>query len=136
MQINATKMLAVIFTSLVISGCVAPVKKTHNALVGTWKITDIQGQKINTDKAMLFFSGDGRVSGNNGCNNITAGYEPYLDHLNLTQLASTKMLCSEPANSEAQAFMQSVEQVEHFLIEGNHLYLTDEQDEVLISLSK
>lgn len=136
MQMNAMKLLGVISTSLVISGCMTPIKQQHNALVGSWNIIDIQGLQVSDDKATLFFSGDGRVSGNNGCNNIMATYQPYLDHLNLTPLASTKMLCSKQQAHQASIFMQNAKEVEHFLIKGEKLYLTNEQDEVLISLSK
>jgi len=136
MHVNTSKFLAVIITSLVVSGCVNPVKKQSDALIGSWKIIDIKGQLVDTPKADLNFFADGKVSGNNGCNSITASYSPYGDHLNLTDFATTKMICAGGKADVANAFMKNIQFVEHFLIDGDQLYLTDKQDEAVISLVK
>jgi len=136
MHVNTSKFLAVIITSLIVTGCVNPVKKQSDALIGSWKIIDIKGQLVDTQKADLTFFFDGKVSGNNGCNNIAASYSPYGDHLNLTEFSSTKMMCAGEEADAANAFMKNIQFVEHFLIDGNQLYLTDKQDQAVISLMK
>jgi len=136
MHLSASKILAVLLASVVVSGCVNSVTKQPDALVGSWKITDIKGQLINVETAALTFSEQGSVTGNNGCNNVMASYSPYGDHLNLTQLTTTKMICPGDQADAANAFMKNIPVVEHFLVDGQKLYLTDEQDKVVIGLSK
>jgi len=136
MRVNTSKLLAVVITSLVVSGCVNPVKKQSDSLIGSWKIIDIKGQLVDAPKAGLSFFADGKVSGNDGCNNIAASYSPYGDHLNLSELATTKMICAGEKADAANAFVNNIQFVEHFLIDGNQLYLTDKQDKAVISLIK
>ena len=133
---SGLKLIALSVASLAIVSCVNPIKAQHDGLLGTWKVIDIQGLAVIDSKAQLDFSDEGKVSGNDGCNHITASYRPFQDHLNLSTLASTKMLCSEPSATIAKAFTHNATSIEHFLVQGDHLYLTNEQDETLISLSR
>lgn len=130
------KLITIISVVSGLTACVNPVKKQHDAIVGNWKIVDIQGQEIISDQAKLTFSKQGNVSGNNGCNNIKGSYSPVHDHLNLSQLASTRKACSGKAEQHEVAFNQALSKIEHFLVKGKSLFLTDEQDKNVISLQK
>ncbi len=130
------KLATIFAVASALTACVNPVKEQQNTLVGNWQIVDIQGQAISNDKARLIFTEQGTVSGNNGCNNVMGTYQPVHDHLNLSELATTRMACKGAAQQDANAFTQALTHVEHFLVEGESLYLTDEQDETVISLKK
>ncbi|MEH6444616.1 MAG: META domain-containing protein [Oceanospirillaceae bacterium] len=130
------KIITIIAGVITLTACVNPVKKQHDALVGTWKITDIDGLVINSEKAQLNFSNTGNVTGNNGCNNIIGNYKPVHDHLNLSKLAATRMACKGEEGEIERAFNQSLSKIEHFLVKGQQLFLTNEQDITVISLQQ
>jgi heat shock protein HslJ len=127
-------VIAISAVALLVVGCVNPVKKQHDDIVGQWRITNIAGTSINNSKALLIFSEDGKASGNSGCNNINSSYKPVHDHLNLQPFSSTRKLCPGQAGSDEKLFNNAVLQLEHFLVQGNTLLLTDEQDETVITL--
>lgn len=131
-----TKFSLLLASALILSGCVNPVKQQHNALVDSWKIFDIDGRKINNGAAVMHFSADGSMTGNNGCNAINASYSPFKDHLNLSPIASTRKACPPAQAADEQAFNNAILQVEHFLLKDNLLLLTDEQDQTVISLQR
>ncbi|MFT5705768.1 MAG: heat shock protein HslJ [Oceanospirillaceae bacterium] len=126
-------MLAGVIT---LTACVGPVKKQHDELIGNWKITKIEGRVVNSEKAQMKFLNSGNVTGNNGCNNIMGNYKPVHDHLNLSKLAGTRMACKGEADEIERAFNQSLSKIEHFLVKGQQLFLTNEQDVTVISLHK
>jgi heat shock protein HslJ len=130
------KTITVLSVATALTACVNPVKEQHNSLVGNWQIVNVQGQAISNDKARLIFSEEGSVAGNNGCNNVMGTYQPVHDHLNLSPLATTRMACKGAAQQDAQTFTKALTHVEHFLVKGDALYLTDEQDETVITLKK
>ena len=141
---NIQKILLSSVTLLLLTGCFNPVKQQHDELhsdllhsdlIGAWKIVNIQGRVITSEQAELVFSAAGKVSGNSGCNQIMGTFKPVHDHLNLSSLASTKMLCAGAANADEQAFNQSLSNIEHFLVKDQQLFLTDEQDKTVIELS-
>jgi len=126
--------LAVSAVALLVVGCVNPVKKQHDEIIGQWRIVDINGNSINNDKALLNFSEDGQVFGSNGCNNVKSSYKPVHDHLNLQPVSSTRKLCQGSAANDEKLFNDALLQLEHFLVQDNKLMLTDEQDETVITL--
>lgn len=136
LKLNTLKLIGVVAVAGALTACVSPVKQQHNAIVGSWQIVNIQGTAIENDKARLIFNEAGAVSGNNGCNTFTGTYAPVHDHLNLSPLASTRMACNGADAKDEMAFNQALKEVEHFLVKGDSLYLTDMQDETVISLQK
>ncbi len=128
------RVLAISAIALLVVGCVNPVKKQHDEIVGQWRIADIAGTSINNNQALLTFTEDGKVFGTSGCNNINSYYKPVHDHLNLQPFSSTRKLCSGQAASDEKLFNNAVLQLEHFLVQGNTLLLTDEQDKTVITL--
>jgi heat shock protein HslJ len=131
---NTQKVLLSSAIILVLTGCVNPVKNQHNGLVGAWKIVHIEGENVTSNSAKLIFSATGTVNGNSGCNRLMGTYRPVHDHLNLSVLASTKMLCANANNADEMAFSRALPRIEHFLVADKRLFLTDEQDKTLIAL--
>ncbi len=134
------KKIALISTSvLLITSCINPVKQQQQEqqqqLAGVWRITSIDGVVIKqVGPAKMLFTAEGKVTGNNGCNKFIGSYQPVGDHLNLSSLGTTRMACGGNADSVERAFNQAVAKVEHFLVKGNELFLTNEQDIAVISL--
>ncbi len=57
------------------------------AIIGVWGDPNGEGE------ASLEFTEDGKVSGTDGCNRLTGGWEAKGDKVTLGPLASTKMFC-------------------------------------------
>ncbi|EPJ44414.1 MAG: hypothetical protein OFPII_35190 [Osedax symbiont Rs1] len=132
---NLRKIALVSTSVLLITGCINPVKQQQQQLAGAWRISSIDGVVIkHVGPAKMLFSAEGKVTGNNGCNKFIGSYQPVGDHLNLSSLGTTRMACGGYADTVERAFNQAVAKVEHFLVKGNELFLTNEQDVAVISL--
>lgn len=57
--------------------------------VGVWS------ESSDDDSPTLTFGKDGTVSGFDGCNQLSGGWEPTDDGVNFKQLASTQMACED-----------------------------------------
>jgi heat shock protein HslJ len=73
----------------------------------------------------MTLSADGRVSGSDGCNRYMAGYSARDGFLSIRTGATTRMACRNPGVAEqATAFMQALNSVRRYRIDGNALWLT------------
>jgi heat shock protein HslJ len=82
----------------------------------------------------------GRVSGSAGCNQYTAGYQLAQDTagvIRITQAASTQRFCAEPPGLMEQegAYLQALERVGRYSLDGDNLTLRDASGSVLLVFS-
>jgi heat shock protein HslJ len=76
------------------------------------------------------FGEDGSLSGNSGCNQYTGTYKVDGNQITIGPLASTMMMCSDPAevmDQEAQ-FLAALQSAASYEIEGNVLQLRTADD--------
>ncbi len=76
------------------------------------------------------FGNDGNLSGNSGCNQYNGGYKVNGDEITIGPLASTMMMCSDPAgvmDQEAQ-YLTALQSAASYQIEGNVLELRTKDD--------
>ena len=94
-----------------------------------WKLTNLGNTRVaassqEKEPHFILNSETRRVSGSGGCNRLTGSYELNGDHLKFSQMASTMMACLEGMDTE-KAFLQALEQVNTWKIEGQQLELFD-----------
>jgi len=83
------------------------------------------------------FSPDGNVTGNAGCNSYGAGYQIDGAELIIEPPVSTKMYCGEPEGimDQENRYLNLLESVAGYQIDGNRLDLLDEAGASLLSYS-
>lgn len=97
-----------------------------NSLFGKrWILSRIGNEKITADKPFVEFSEEEkRISGDAGCNRFLGGFEMNGTKLKFSNVAGTLMACAdEKANRLERNFLQSLNDVNKFEIEGDTLRL-------------
>ncbi len=79
----------------------------------------------------LQFSADNRISGADGCNRIMGSYIVGRDTLTLSQLATTRMACTNNS-TVPQQFQEAVAKVTHYQVFGKTLKLLDRHGNLLL----
>ncbi len=75
-----------------------------------------------TEITAVFNSTEGRISGSAGCNNYFAGYEINQNKLTLTSpVGSTRMACPEAVMNQEAEYLEILQNIESFDIEGDQL---------------
>lgn len=100
------------------------------SLGGVSDLTSMFGGKLPS----LNFSKDGKVSGNDGCNNLTGSMATDMlisGKLDFSKLASTKMACPDSKGSDA--FNEMLGKATNFNINDNVLSLLDQDGSSLAS---
>ena len=122
---------------------VAPADAVQQAdfLAGTtWVVSGIrQDDTISTveiDQEMTVQFGDGRLSGNAGCNTYSAEYTIRGELLDLGMAIATRMACPDEIMQREQLFLQALETVTRFSFDGEELALSDADGRVQVLLSK
>lgn len=100
-------------------------------LVGTnWSLDSIySGDAVSStiagSEATMTLMEDGSVAGAAGCNRFHGTYTTDGDRLSFSELASTKMLCPDDIMNQERIFLEAMNAVEGFSIEGSSLTVTD-----------
>lgn len=77
-----------------------------------WVVEDINGGGIiDSSRASLTFSPDGRVAGMASCNNYNASYEAGEGTLTVGPVAATRKMCAEALMNQETAFLNALEGV-------------------------
>jgi heat shock protein HslJ len=98
-------------------------------LEGTyWRTTELAGKPTPAQdanrEAHLVFHPDGRVSGSDGCNRMTGGYQLKGYAVTFGQMAGTQMACMDTADI-ARAFRDALKTASRLTIAGDSLELFD-----------
>jgi heat shock protein HslJ len=84
------------------------------------------------------FGKDGSLSGNSGCNTFSGTYKLDGNKITIGSLASTMMMCSDPAgvmDQEAQ-YLAALQSAATYLIEGSVLDVRTQEGALAVSFSK
>lgn len=107
--------------------CRAFQKKNRRPLVGTeWQLVQLGGrtQTPESDRFVLVFGADNRLSGVGACNRIMGSYTAgEKNALHIGPLASTRMACPD-MDKEAE-FLQAVESATRYDMDGSMLLLLE-----------
>ncbi len=99
-------------------------------LSGAWKVASMVGMDSLIVQPTLTFK-EGKVSGNAGCNNYSAGYTVNNDSISIGLAMATKMYCTH-MNIE-KAFFDCLQKAAYFKIKDGYLLLYSDQSEELLS---
>ena len=129
------KKIIIILLLISLISCTLYQNRKENLL--NKELTLITDTKTLEDQNIPYIAikGDGRISGNSGCNRILGKAEfGKAGDVIFKQLATTKMLCNQDDNIETN-FLNALNKTLHYNIEENIVYLLDSNKKVLISLS-
>lgn len=91
--------------------------------VNAWRLTTIDGKKINTDKSFINFDTDKKsVGGNGGCNGFGGNLSVSGSAIKITQIISTRMFCEDTSDAENK-FLRNLERATKYKISGGKLVL-------------
>jgi copper homeostasis protein (lipoprotein) len=102
----------------------------NSPLRGTyWKLVRLNNMPVQAadgkqEPHLIFATKGNRVSGSGGCNRVAGSFELDGDKLRLGQMVSTKMACLSGMEQE-QRFLQLMDKVERYRINGSHLEMLD-----------
>lgn len=97
-----------------------------------WALIELNAQAITFEnKPYLVFAPKSMVvNGFAGCNQLAGSYESSGQKIKLNNIASTRMFCEETMQTEI-AFLQTLQQVNQYQIEGHELLLL--QDDKVVA---
>jgi len=75
----------------------------------------------------LVFDGQGRASGNGGCNRFTGSYTFDDGHLVFGPMAGTKMMCPEAVMDQEDRFHRAIGGIERVVLNGPFLLIYVEE---------
>ncbi|BCV56966.1 heat-shock protein HslJ [Shewanella algae] len=105
-------------------------------LEGSWHVESIMGQPtIDYSPAQLVFTNDGKLSGNNSCNNFFGTYSQEGQKLKLSPAGSTMKACVDALMAQEQLVMQALPQVTQGEVSNGKLLLKSDDGKVLLQLS-
>jgi heat shock protein HslJ len=97
----------------------------------TWRAVEILGRKASffpgqkIDAHFVLHSGDGRVSGSSGCNNLFGGYRRQPGRLSFSSLGTTRMACMPSIMEQERRFLDAMRTTVSYRISGRRLVLLD-----------
>jgi Heat shock protein len=108
------------------------LEDTHWALVG------LRGEPVAIPAGrgspyLVLQSKDARVVGSGGCNHLSGGYTREGDRLSFSRIARTLMACADGMDLERE-FLEALEEVTHWRIEGDRLRLFDSEGALVAEL--
>lgn len=104
----------------------APFPTATSLASSEWVLVDLGGTPVPEDsrKATLVFFEPGKVSGNGSCNRFTGPLEVgELGVMKIGPLASTKMACLPPLDTQESAYLAALQKAERLGMDGELLVI-------------
>ncbi|MDM0014080.1 META domain-containing protein [Variovorax sp. J22P168] len=103
---------ATLLAAALLAGCGSGINLDEPIEGPVWRLDQLGGEPVapsgdpQRDPTVQFDRRNGRVNGSGGCNRLSGTFERSGSTLKLSQLASTRMACADPAlgTKEAQFF--------------------------------
>lgn len=106
-------------------------------LQGSWRIEAIQGQAtFDYSQAQITFGADGKLHGNNSCNNFFGQYSQQGQELKLTPGGSTMKACIDTLMQQEHKVMQAMPLVAKAKLVQSRLTLLSSDDKPVFILSQ
>ena len=129
------------FLAALLMVCLSPAAAgPEAALMGTyWRAVEISGSPVAPQpkerEAHLVLAAEGkRVSGSTGCNRFTGTFTRTGDSFRFSPLATTKMACPPPLDTQERAFLEALHATASVHLAGNTLELKDASGKVRMRL--
>ncbi|GIU52705.1 heat-shock protein HslJ [Shewanella sairae] len=131
------KKIMLASTILLLSGCQSlSCENLDTAIIGDWQIKSVMGTPIVDSPANLKFAVDGRVAGNNSCNNFFGQYGVEGNDIKLTAKGSTRMMCPESLMRQANSIDRAIPLIAVGEINMGQLELRDVTGKTVLILNK
>lgn len=102
-----------------------------------WRLQTLDGSAAHADvHTTITFSGDGSVHGNGGCNRFGSQAKFKGQTLKLERAFSTMMACEESVSHQEGLFLERLNQVSSYRIEGDKLILLDSAEKPIMDFVK
>ncbi|MBW8183029.1 META domain-containing protein [Shewanella nanhaiensis] len=106
-------------------------------LIGTWNIEVVAGKPvIDYSPAQLIFADEGKLTGNNSCNNFFGSYSIDGDNVRLMPAGNTMKACVDALMDQEQRVMSSMPEITNAVLAKGKLLLKDEAGKTQIVLSR
>ncbi|MGI2257927.1 META domain-containing protein [Shewanella sp. GXUN23E] len=106
-------------------------------LIGDWKLEVIMGQPtVDYSPAQINFDKDGRLSGNNSCNNFFGTFTQEGNKLTLNPAGSTMKACVDALMAQEQLVNQAMPLVQTATMKDGKLELLGENNKPLLTLTR
>jgi putative lipoprotein len=117
---------------------VAPAPPQNPLANTTWQLqtTEVNGVVPAGVSVTAFFSGDGSLSGNGGCNSYNTSYVVSGQAITIQPPVSGMALCGDPADGVEQTYLGLLPQAANFEISGNQLVLRGNQGQEILRYTR
>lgn len=103
----------------------APQTAAASALAGSaWRLEDLAGAGVlDRVEATLEFREPGKLAGNGSCNRFSGAVEVSGSSLRVGPLVATRRACVEAVSRQEERYLEALERIERFAIDGSTLRL-------------
>jgi heat shock protein HslJ len=115
--------------------CSHKLSPDHSWTNQRWVLIEMKGVPVqlsggSRDAYISFFPENNSFTGNGGCNRVNGNYSINKSSIHFTEVASTKMSCSDIGFE--QAFLSTLDRVNRFEQRDNRIHLKRDKEVVLI----
>ncbi|MCH1929662.1 META domain-containing protein [Shewanella sp. A25] len=135
-MLKQTFMLGALLFGLTACQSSANVANEPVPLEGSWHIEMVLGQAtVDYSPAQLTFAADGKLAGNNSCNQIFGQYQQQGEQLTLTTGGTTRRACVNALMMQENKVMKALPQVTKAKLDGGRLSLLNADNTTVLLLS-
>jgi heat shock protein HslJ len=134
-------MLLSLLVTAALTGCAAdePTSEPLPAVGTDWEVVSYNDQDVLLEPFLgttltLRLNADGTATGSGGCNTFTGPYTLEGDNISIGPLATTRMLCAEPAQTMDQeaTYLAALQAAQKVVLKSYGMEFTDPQQATLI----
>lgn len=134
---------AALLAAALVAGCGSGIALDEPIEGPVWRLDQLGGEAVTAsgdpqrDPQVQFDRRNGRVSGSGGCNRLSGTFERSGSTLKLSQLASTRMACTDPAlGTKEQQFFAALQATTSYRLQSpTRLALLDAGGRTVATLS-
>jgi heat shock protein HslJ len=135
-----TTVATVVLASLLMAACTTPPRAGpaksgggNTPLAGTrWTLQALGSDAVPRTPALTLDIGrDGRITGNDGCNQFQGAYTADGSSIEIAHLAGTLMACADPVDARARAYREALQRAARFAVDDTRLSLHDRTGRLL-----
>lgn len=136
-------LTATLLAAALAAGCGSGIPLDEPIEGPVWRLDQLGGEPVTAgsdprrDPQVVFDRSSGRVSGSGGCNQLSGTFERNGSALKLSQLASTRMACADPAiGTKEQQFFAALQATTSYRLQSpTRLALLDASGRTVATLN-
>ena len=142
MLINRKNIAFRVFCFFILLGLISCTSSSSDVFPlrsSSWRLVELNNQPVSSnEKIILIFNQHGKITGQAPCNDYYAFYKQRGKYLIFAEAASSKKECGLSGNSldKEEVFIQNLEKVRSFNVDGNKLIFYDEYYKSLMAFTR